>query len=105
MTRTPQIEIHPVWTRSRDGAAQAVYRFANGYGASVICGQFSYGGEAGLWELAVIWFQGEDNHEFSLVYSTPITDDVLGWLSDEQVAEHLAAIAALPVADAPIGSR
>ena len=33
---------------------QKIYKFPNGYGASVIKGPYSYGGPDGLWELAVL---------------------------------------------------
>ena len=35
-------------------------------------------------------------HGGHIVYDTPITGDVLGHLTEEQVAETLASIAALP---------
>ena len=38
------------------GAVQKLYKFANGYGASVVKGEHTYGGDEGLWELAVIRF-------------------------------------------------
>lgn len=75
---------------------QHVYRFANGYGASVVCGDFTYGGKAGLLELAVIRFAGDAPDDFSVTYATPITDDVIGWQSVEDVAALLVRIAALP---------
>lgn len=71
---------------------QHVYRFDNGYGASVIRGPYSYGGESGLFELGVITFDGD---QWSLTYETPITSDVLGHLDLVDVAETLDAIAAL----------
>lgn len=64
------------------------FKFANGYGASVI--DDGYGSPAQPYELAVL---GPDG---SLCYDTPITDDVLGWLTAEEVAETLAKIEALP---------
>jgi len=64
--------------------------FDNGYGASVIRGEYTYGGDKGYWELAVTDANG------SLTYATPITDDVIGWLSDDDVADTLDRIAALP---------
>lgn len=73
------------------------FKFPNGYGASVVrfvlSGGFggSYGGDAGLWELGVL------NPEGRLAYDTPITDDVLGHLTEDDVAEALDKIAALPV--------
>ena len=76
----------PVLTRCINGGTQDIYRFDNGYGASVVNHSFSYGTE-----LAVIQFHGKDI-EFSLVYSTPITDDVIGNLTDDEVEEVLQQI-------------
>ena len=56
---------------------------------------YSYGIESGLWELAVIRYSGEDNDAFSLAYDTPITDDVLGHLSEQDVDALLEQVAAL----------
>ena len=39
-----------------NGGVQHVYSFSNGYGASVVKHDFSYGGKQGLWEL----LEGED---------------------------------------------
>ena len=58
---------------------QKIYKFPNGYGASVIKGPYSYGGPDGLWELAVM-----DQNE-NLCYTTPITEDVIGKLNDPEV--------------------
>jgi hypothetical protein len=71
--------------------SRASVDFANGYGASVIIGRGSYGGEDGLYELAVM-------KDGSLCYDTPITDDVVGRLSEQDVTELLARIEALPAA-------
>ena len=70
--------------------SQWKFRFANGYGASVI--NDGYGREEGLYELAVL---GPDGH---LTYDTPITDDVLGYLTRTDVADALDRIEALPTA-------
>ena len=67
-----------------------VFKFENGYGASVIKHYFSYGHERDLWELAVIRFYRDD--EWDLEYDTDITDDVLGYLTDERVRELLQKI-------------
>ena len=83
-TRTPD-EV-----RSLNGGVQRRYRFANGYGASVVTSPYSYGGERGLWELAVL--DGNDR----LVYDTPVTSDVIGWLTEANVEEKLTEIEALP---------
>ena len=86
-TRIPDVE------RSVYGGTQRRYRFLNGYGASVVCHQYSYGGDDGLWELAVL------DRDGYLTYDTPITDDVIGWLTEDAVEEKLTAISKLP--DAP----
>ena len=87
----------PLEVRAIHGGAQKVFRFDNGYGASVIQHEFSYGGNQGLWELAVLRFKGKG---FDLCYDTPITDDVLGDLSDAEVDELLDRISALPAYEA-----
>ena len=76
-----------------DGTAH-LYRASNNYGASVVCHSFSYGGKQGLYELAVVYFADESDN-FEIVYNTPITDDVIGNLTDEQVMDYLSQIEAL----------
>ena len=66
------------------------YVFSNGYGASIIRHKGSYGYEDGLFELAVLVKVTEDDYD--LCYTTPITNNVIGWLSDEKVCEKLEAI-------------
>lgn len=78
------------------GGTQDIYRFPNGFGASVVRFPFSYGAERGLFELAVIQFLSEDDGDYKLTYKTPVTDDVIGHLSETQVKENLKKIAALP---------
>ena len=79
----------PFITRPANGGTQRVYKFDNGYGASVVNHCFSYGTELG-----VLRFDGDD---FDLCYTTPITDDVIGHLSEEGVESVLDLIQALPV--------
>lgn len=68
---------------------QAIVRFDNGYGASVVRHNFSYGNQDGLFELAVL-------NEDGITYDTPITNDVLGYLSEDEVTDALVAIQELP---------
>lgn len=72
-----------------ENRVRAFHEFANGYAASVVCGPWTYGGEKGLFELAVM-------HDGKLDYTTPITNDVIGHLTEAQVEELLAQIEALP---------
>lgn len=71
-----------------DGCALR-FTFPNGYAASVARDSVSYGGSQGLWEVAVI-------HGKEFVYDTPITDDVLGWQTDDDVEQVLKRIRELP---------
>ena len=73
-------------TNHVNNGIQKVYGFPNGYGASVIKHDNSYGSKENLWELAVLNGAGE------LDYSTPITDDVLGRLTWENVYNTLTTI-------------
>ena len=68
---------------------QLEYKFDNGYGASVIKHDGSYGGKKGLYELAVLDNDGE------LCYTTPITNDVVGHLTMGEVDKLLAEISHL----------
>lgn len=68
---------------------QYLFEFPNGYGASVIKSRISYGGRQGLWELAVL-------KDKNLCYNTHITDDVIGYIDDAQVARYLVEISSLP---------
>ena len=57
--------------------------FKNGYGVSVVSHTHSYGGKDGLYELAVLDFDG------NITYDTPITSDVLGYLTPDEVTEEM----------------
>jgi len=72
-------------TKEYANGVQVVHEFPNGYGASVIRHDFSYGGKDGLWEMAVL-------KEGDLCYNTHITNDVIGYLSDADVKSTLKEI-------------
>lgn len=79
---------------------QATMMFENGYGVSVVrfkvMGRYgSYTSNESEWELAVL--KG-DEKEWSLTYETPITDDVMGHLSEEEVSEVMQKVQELPSA-------
>ena len=65
---------------------QSRITFENGYGASVVKSPYTYGGDRGLYELAVF---GTDGH---ITYATPITDDVIGYLRPEDVTDVMTKI-------------
>lgn len=94
-------EIQPVSVNPHHvgSGTQRLYRFDNGYGASVV--QFmlngwagSHGADQGKWELAVI--RWNDNGDFKLTYDTPVTEDVIGWLTEDEVQDYLRQIRDLP---------
>ena len=66
-----------------------VASFDNGYGISIVKHKYSYGSEDDMWEIAVM--KGEE-----ICYDTPITDDVIGWLSPDEVMDYAMEIKALP---------
>lgn len=72
-----------------NGGIQYLFKAENGYGASIVRHHFSYGNARGLWELAVL---GKDDE---ICYDTPITDDVLGHLTESEVNETLQKISNL----------
>jgi len=79
---------------------QAVMFFDNGYGVSVVRFEAMFGGGYGSytnneseWELAILIgnSKGAD-----ICYTTPITDDVLGYLEETKVTEIMAEVQKLP---------
>jgi len=93
----PTLLIKPVSTTPHPvgNGTHKIYRFPNNFGASVVQFDGSYGGNKGLWELAVIKFNSESNEDFDLRYDTHITDDVIGYLTPDRVDELLEEIQAL----------
>jgi len=65
---------------------QCRIQFENGFGASVIRHEHTYGGKDGLYELAVLDAEG------GITYDTSVTDDVVGYLNEEGVTELLKEI-------------
>lgn len=60
--------------------------FDNGYGVSVVSHSYSYGGRDGLYEVAVL----DSNDE--LTYDTPVTNDVIGYLTEEEVSNVMKEV-------------
>ena len=63
----------------------ATMDFDNGFTASVIRNEMSYGNRQGLYELAVL-------KNDCITSNTDITDDVLGWLGEKDVDRTLYAM-------------
>lgn len=70
------------------GGERAVIKFDNGYQASIVRGGRFYT-DNGTHEIAVLDKNG------AITYDTPITDNVLGYLSDEQVEQAFKDISEL----------
>jgi len=68
------------------GGVMSRIQFENGYGASVVKNDYTYGGDKGLYELAVLDSDG------NLTYDTPVTDDVIGYLRPEDVTDVMEKI-------------
>ena len=60
--------------------------FDNGFGVSVVSHTHSYGGRSGLYELAVLDKDG------LLTYETPVTSDVIGFLTEEDVTDIMKQV-------------
>ena len=88
-----KVEAHREFLKNTDyinNGVQHKYAFPNNYGASVVKHDFSYGGQNGLWELAVLDYSIDKEGEIS--YHTPITQDVIGHLTWKNVEEFLLEI-------------
>lgn len=72
----------PYLREQYQNARQAIMDFDNGYGVSVIIGKCFYSNGIDTYELAVLKDGG-------LCYDTPVTDDVLGGLSEDEVTEAM----------------
>jgi len=65
---------------------KARMHFDNGYGVSVVSHNHSYGGRDGLYEVGVL---DSDNQ---LTYDTSVTNDVLGYLTEEDVTDIMKRV-------------
>ena len=80
-----------------------IVRFPNNYGASIVHHFGSYGNKDNLLEIAVLNFKDLKNKnpiernigDYELCYTTPITDDVLGYVEPDDVPTILKDIESL----------
>jgi len=89
LTINSELQKHLVSKNPIHDGVQYKFKFANNYGASVVRHKYSYGGDRGLWELAVL------DKEDHLCYDTEISDDVIGFLREEDVFDVLWRICKL----------
>jgi len=68
---------------------QKFVEFDNGYTASVVSNDMSYGGDRGLFEIAILY-------NSDIVYDTDLTNDVIGFLDFDGVIQTLDSIRKLP---------
>lgn len=68
------------------GGIKSKMMFGNGYGVSVVKHKYSYGFNLGLYEMAILDTNGE------IVYDTPITNDVLGYLKPSDITEYMVKV-------------
>ena len=64
---------------------QAVMHFDNNYGVSVVKFNGSYGYHQDLWEVAILY-------KDELTYNTDITDDVLGYQTEQDVTDVMKKV-------------
>jgi hypothetical protein len=76
-----------------DGISGKIF-FDNGYGVSVVRFKIndrysSYTNNENEWELAILF---GNEKEWELTYNTPITNDVIGWLSEDKVTDIMKKV-------------
>jgi hypothetical protein len=74
--------VHPV---HNEGVIGRIF-FDNGYGVSVVKSPGSYGYGDGKYEVAVLDHTGE------ILYDTPITKDVIGYLTENGVSDIMEQV-------------
>lgn len=67
------------------GLKQAVMHFANNYGVSVLLGNEFYSNGVDTYEVAILY-------KNEITYNTEITNDVLGYVTKEEVSEIMKKI-------------
>lgn len=69
--------------------AQYVFKLPDGYRVSVVRGPYTYGGDKGLWEMALINPKGGIDYD---VDEDIFRGDVLGYLTEANVIDILAEL-------------
>jgi len=81
---------HMILDRQHPGLSgtQRIYRFPSGYGLSLVNSPMLHFYQF-AWEAAVLRDVSEDGLSFQLTYSTPLTDDVEVFETDEEANEFI----------------
>lgn len=82
--------IEETYLEDRYQRYHAIFKFKNGFGASIVYNYGTYGFNSGQLELAVIKF--DEGGDWHLTYETEITSDVLGYLEKNEVFDTLNQI-------------
>lgn len=82
-------EVTPLSFSGLLDAEQATMKFPNGYGVSVLFGEAFYSNGIDTYELAVL-------HNGYLDYTTEVTDDVLAYITKEEVTAAMITLQKLP---------
>lgn len=72
----------------RLGGVQRIYRFANGFGLSVVNSPMLHAYPF-AWEIAVLENVTEDGADFDLTYDTPLTSDVEVFSNDAETNDFI----------------
>jgi len=78
-----EFNVHPNSLFGFNG--QAKMDFDNGYGVSVITGEYAYTSELEPYEIAIL-------HDGIITYDTHISDDVIGYCTQEKVTEIMKQV-------------
>jgi phosphoketolase len=99
MSDTPFTFSHPMLlharraSTNRQGNEKMVYRFRNGYGASMIWDKLH---SEPVYEIAVTRYSGPEDGSWELCYETHITDDVLRHMDADIARSVLEQVGDLP---------
>lgn len=82
-----------LYTKQIHGGTQEVHKFDNGYGASIVRHAYSYGGDSGFYEIAMVKWYGSGEDDWDICYD--FWPDVKGWTTYEDCYVLLAEIASI----------
>lgn len=84
----PDFQFAPIQTKTVQGGIQHIFKFDNGYGASVIRHEGSYGYHSGLWEVAP-WDSDQKFIGQSLLEWCDDVEGYLPWQDVEKILEEV----------------